>query len=255
MPEATNLAKIAEIETAFVSMWPGLETHWDGSWVWRFARGYTKRANSIQVFDPADDGDAPARLGALAARSRAAGIDPVFRQTPLAGPGVVNALDALGWSRFETSRILALDELSGSFGAAHEVEVVPARSGQWIADQCMLNGYGARTKETLSEMIALMPETSRGITIRDGNGAPAASVLAICHDGIAMFNNVVTAAHIRRSGLGRSAMGAALDAMADLGARRAAIHVVKGNVPAERLYEGLGFVEIGTYSYRKAGAP
>ena len=43
-------------ERAGLAAWPGIDVKWDGSWVRRAAGGYTKRANSVQCFDP-DDGE------------------------------------------------------------------------------------------------------------------------------------------------------------------------------------------------------
>ncbi len=239
-------------ETRFLDAWPALETRWDGAWVWRYARGFTKRANAIQCQERADDGDAEARLLRLAQWSHEAGIAPVFRQSPLAGPGIVNALDRLGWEKVELSRILYLEPLSAGFDSQHRTALSLRAGPAWIGPQCWLQGYDFETRRTLSEIIARMPDSATGITVFDSDNQPVASVLAVAVGDLAMFTNVVTAPTHRRLGLGRSAMGAALNAMADLGATRAVIHVSAGNAPAEALYAGFGFREIGTYIYRKA---
>ena len=83
-----------EIERATLLAWPALETIEDGSWTARFAQGYTKRANSVHSLHLADDDRASERIAHLAERYRERGLRPVFRVTPLAGPGIVAALDA-----------------------------------------------------------------------------------------------------------------------------------------------------------------
>jgi GNAT superfamily N-acetyltransferase len=243
--------ELVETETAFLDAWPALDTRWEGSWVWREARGYTKRANAIQCQDPCDDGNATERLTRLSAWSREAGIAPMFRQTPLCGPGVIAALDALGWADFEKSRILYLDRLAGDFPVAHRVAISLRAGPAWVGPQCALQGYDAKTARTLADIIARMPETAVGLTVLDDDGVPAASVLAVSVGGLAMFTNVVTSPRHRRQGFGRSAMGAVLNLMAGMDATRAAIHVSFGNSPAENLYAGFGFREIGTYQYRR----
>ncbi len=239
-------------ETRFLDAWPALETRWDGAWVWRYARGFTKRANAIQCQDRADDGDAEARLLRLAEWSREVGIAPVFRQSPLAGPGVIAALDRLGWEKVELSRILYLDTLAAGLSVSHRSALSLRAGPAWIGPQCRLQGYDPATRRTLSEIITRMPDSVTGITVFDSDNQPAASVLAVAVGDLAMFTNVVTSPHHRRQGLGRSAMAAALNAMAEMGATRAAIHVSAGNAPAEALYAGFGFREIGSYIYRKA---
>ena len=247
-------AALVAAETAFLDAWPALETHWDGAWVWRFANGFTKRANAIQCQDPNDSADAEARLSRLADLSRQAGIAPVFRETPLCGPELSATLDRLGWSRFEKSRILHLDRLRSDYAVDHRVAISLRAGPAWIRPQCALQGYDAATRRTLSAIIARMPETATGLTVFDADGAPAASVLAVSVGELAMFTNVVTSPAHRRAGFGRRVMGAAFNLMADAGATRAAIHVLSGNAPAEALYAGLGFTEIGTYCYRKPNA-
>ena len=251
---ADPLSAVRAAETAFLDAWPALDTRWDGTWVWRFARGFTKRANAFQCQDPGDDRDAEARLLRLAGWSREAGIAPVFRQTPLCGPGIVAALDALGWPAVEKSRILWLNDLTTRHEVLHRVAISLRAGPAWVAPQCALQGYDAASRMTLKDIVARMPDSATGLTVLDGDGAPAASVLAVMVDGIAMFTNVVTSPAHRRQGFGRSAMAAALNLMADAGATRSAIHVSHGNVPAEALYAGLGFREIGTYLYRKEPA-
>jgi len=58
------LPSAAVFERAGLKAWPGIEVEWDGTWVRRATNGYTKRANSVQSLDIADDANAPARLAA-----------------------------------------------------------------------------------------------------------------------------------------------------------------------------------------------
>ena len=61
---------VAALEAAFLTAWPAVRHVHDGAWIWREAGGFTKRANSAQSHDDADDADAPARLARCAALSR-----------------------------------------------------------------------------------------------------------------------------------------------------------------------------------------
>lgn len=244
--------ELVAAETGFLDAWPALETRWDGAWVWRYARGYTKRANAIQCQDPSDGADADARVQKLAQWSREAGIAPVFRETPLAPPDLVAALDRRGWPAVEQSRILFLDAMPSRVDVSCRVTLSLRAGPAWVTPQCALQGYDAATRRTLTDIIARMPDSATGITALDPDGRPAASVLGVAVCGLAMFTNVVTSPDHRRQGYARAAMGAALNAMADAGATRAAIHVSMGNVAAESLYAGFGFRQIGTYCYRKS---
>ena len=60
---------VSQIEGATLTAWPALKIAHDGLWLWRYARGYTKRANSIHCLDPSDGDYAEFRLNRLAALS------------------------------------------------------------------------------------------------------------------------------------------------------------------------------------------
>src|ERR1700712_3669552 len=108
-----DIPAVQRIEAATFTAWPSIASAMDGSWLARFARGFTKRSNSIQCLDPGDDGDAVTRLRRMEDLYPLNSLDPVFRVTPLAGRGVIAALDAEGWMPFEESRVLTMP-LSGA---------------------------------------------------------------------------------------------------------------------------------------------
>ncbi len=67
---------VHQIEAATLTAWPALQVAHDGLWLWRYARGYTKRANSIHCLDPSDGSYAEIRL------QRMAQLEPPARHPP-----------------------------------------------------------------------------------------------------------------------------------------------------------------------------
>ena len=61
---------VSQIEGATLTAWPALRQAQDGLWLWRYAQGYTKRANSIHCLDPSDGSYAELRLVRLAELSK-----------------------------------------------------------------------------------------------------------------------------------------------------------------------------------------
>lgn len=59
------------------------------------------------------------------------------------------------------------------------------------------------------------------------------------------IHNVAVAPEVRRRGLARRLLGVVLAWAARAGAERALLEVRAGNAPAQALYEGLGFREVG----------
>ena len=250
MAEEPVLPSILRIEAACLSAWPAIALVHDGGWLWRFAHGYSKRSNSFQSMDPSDDGDAEARILTLSALSRRHGIEPVFRVTPLAGPGVVAALDRLGWTKFDESRVLAMP-LGDVETPAGDVRLFNPGDPRWYRAEAGLAGYDARTVETLRTLLSLIAQESKGFVVHGRDGTPAAAALAVNAGGIGVYLNVVADRARRRQGFGRAVMQAALGWTLERGARHAAIQVMADNAPAIALYESLGFVEQYRYHYRR----
>lgn len=246
-----RLPSTLRLEAACLSAWPAIAVVHDGGWIWRFAQGYSKRSNSFQSLDPTDDGNAEARIDALSALSRRHGIEPVFRVTPLAGPGVIAALDRMGWTAFEESRVLAMGLAAPPVPAEGDVRWLNPGDPRWYRAEASLSGFDARTIETLKTLLSLIAYESKGIVVHGRDGTPAAAALAVNAGGIGIYNTVVVDKARRRQGLGSALMRAALAWTYEKGATAAAIQVVSNNAPAIALYERLGFVEQYRYHYRR----
>lgn len=245
------LPSILAIETACLSAWPSVKTIYEGSWIWRFAHGYTKRANSVQALDPADDGDAERRIALAAAQFARHGVTPIFRATPLAGPKVIEALDTGGWEAFEESRVLAMELGGASVDSDADVRLFEPTDPAWHRALTGMNGYSEASRASLRILLGLIAPEARGLVVYDRDGEPAAAALAIQSGGIGVYNNVVTRADARRAGHGRALMQRALAWTREAGATSAAIQVVSQNAPAVALYQSLGFSEVYRYHYRR----
>jgi GNAT superfamily N-acetyltransferase len=227
LPSAHNVAplspyprpSILHLETATFTAWPAITTAMDGMWLARFARGFTKRSNSIQCLDPDDDGDAVGRLRRMEDLYPLNSLDPIFRVTPLAGPGIIAALDSEGWAPFEESRVLAMP-LGGELAMPDGVDVLDGTDERYFDAFAEIAGHSRKTRETLSLIVNLIATPNAAIILRDRAGEPIATALAI------------------------NALGAA-------GATHAAIQVVSDNTPAVNLYTSLGFSEVYRYHYRQ----
>lgn len=250
MTALTHLA----VERATQLAWPALEEVRDGAWVARFARGYTKRANSIQSFDLADDANAGDRIEAFADRYRAAGLKPVFRVTPLAGPGVIAALDEKGWLPFETSLVLAMEFGDQVLPVATKARLFAANDPEWLTAQIRLSEYDPATTEALSAILDRLTVPAQGVLVYDESSRPVAAALAINAEGIAIFLNVVVDKGERGRGFGRAVMNAALNWTRENGAGHAAIQVLADNAQAVSLYRSLGFADAYSYHYRQPSA-
>ncbi|WP_171015707.1 GNAT family N-acetyltransferase [Devosia sp. FKR38] len=235
------------LERSGLAAWPGIEVEWDGAWVRRSANGYTKRANSVQCLDPADDANASARILAAADWYVARGLTPVFRVTPLTGPQTLAALDGLGWRAYDHSHVFAmpLDAVAADPRGADYDAFDPA----FLAVQRQLAGYGDSQMAGLTALLAALATPARGIVLSDGAGTPVASAIMTLADGIVVAGNVVTDPSQRRKGYGAAMMRTGLAWGHGADARYAMLNVQADNAGAQALYRGLGYVHQYDYHY------
>lgn len=236
------------IERAGLRCWPGLEAELDGAWIRRAANGYSKRANSVQSLDAADDGNAPARIEAARRWFAARSLPAVFRLTPLAGPGIVAALDAAGWRSIDASRLLAMELIS--MPADPRAKAYHPLDARFTEAQQRLAGLSEETVGKLAAVLRAIDVPARGMVLHAADGRALAASLVAVADGIVFTGNVVTDAAERRRGHGAAMMRAGLAWAHAEGARIAALNVAAGNLAAAALYRRLGYAAQYKYCYR-----
>lgn len=245
------LPDVEAFERASLRAWPSLEEKWDGGWVRRAAGGYTKRANSVQCFDPEDGEDADLRVISASSWMVIRGLKPVFRITPLSNPDLNETLDDAGWQSIDASHLLAM-ELGGHQPDA-EAQCLGVLDPVFLAAQQHLSGLSDEVTAKMSKVLAAFAVPATGVVLfRDGQ-AVASGLMAVA-DGIVLTGNVVTDPTRRRQGLGAAMMQSGLAWARGKGATIAALNVQADNAAAKALYAGLGYAHQYDYSYRIPGA-
>ncbi|MFN4210677.1 MAG: GNAT family N-acetyltransferase [Devosia sp.] len=245
-----TLPTVEAFERAGLEAWPGIEVKWDGSWVRRAAGGYTKRANSVQCFDPDDGEDADLRVISASTWMVIRGIKPVFRITPLAAPELIETLDEAGWQSIDRSHLFAM--ALGEQQPDPDARLLPVLDPAFLAAQQHLQGYSDATIDQMRSLLAAFVVPSTGIVLyRDGE--PVATGLMAVAGGIVITGNVVTDALRRRQGLGAAMMRTGLHWARAQGATVAALNVQADNPAGQALYASLGYEYQYDYTYRIPG--
>jgi GNAT superfamily N-acetyltransferase len=243
---------VSQIEGATLTAWPSLKQAHDGLWLWRYARGYTKRANSIHCLDLSDGAYAEQRLQRLVELSASHGIAPVFRVTPLTPPEIVDVLDGLQWEEFEPSIVMAMEMPDVDFPVEYTTRYFDPTDPEWYKAQGHMSGYSTETIEVLAQIIGQIACECQGVLVYHKAGLPVAAVLACVASGMGIYLNVVTHPSARGMGYGRAAMSAAINWVRSRGANHSALQVLGDNLPALNLYSSFGFGEVYPYTYRRA---
>jgi ribosomal protein S18 acetylase RimI-like enzyme len=241
-----------EFERAGLKAWPAVEVEWDGAWVRRASNGYSKRANSAQCFDPADDDNAPHRVAETRRWFEDRGLPAVFRVNLLTGPNLTAALDSANWDTVDHSRLMAMELPDFSTDVRGEVRGV--HDPEFLAVQQRLRTASDDEMAGLSAILNVLEVPAVGIVLRAEDGQAVSSALMAVADGIVITGNVVTDTQERRKGYAAAMMRTGLAWAAKEGARFAALNVAADNEAGLALYRSLGYRPQYDYAYRVEGS-
>jgi N-acetylglutamate synthase len=239
MPSA---ADVVALEAVAYELWRATEVEELDGWRLRFAHGFTGRANSVW---PNADGKL-----ALAERIERAeawyterGVPPMFQLTAAARPHDLDVtLVARGYG---------LRSSPVSVQTAPLEEVVarssgPAELSETLDDAWLDLWAGSRGFDRL-DVVRRLLEAGRSAFARVGDVAVGRGVAVDDWLGVTSMTTLPAA---QRRGYGRAILGALARWAVSLGCTRALLQVEHGNVPAQRLYAGAGFVPHHDYHYR-----
>ncbi|MGE3914378.1 MAG: GNAT family N-acetyltransferase [Hyphomicrobiaceae bacterium] len=238
---------VRELEERAFNAWPALQTLLCGGWVIRLSEGYTKRANSINAWQPAHSlPDILAHAGPIYA---ARGLPCIVRLTPLASPGDDAFLAARGFTAADETLVMtaALSAQPRPADPSIVVEHVPAPA--WLDGFAAANAVPAGRRAVHDRMVGNVPPPAAFARLEQ-DGRTLAWGLAVVERGMAGLFDIVTLPGARRQGLGRRLVEGLLAWSGEQGASQAYLQVVAANEPAIALYRRLGFTEAYRYHYR-----
>jgi len=140
-----RLSMVRRMEAVGFRAWPASSVHYDGSWAVRLTASHpSRRLNSINPLDPADNREIEQRIARIEKRFKAYERPIVFRMSPLAPAELEAHLNAMGWTRADETRVLAapLDQIDLESG----YELLPVRDiGRFVDAAITLHGLNAST--------------------------------------------------------------------------------------------------------------
>ena len=266
----TNTFLARRIEEASLNAWPALQQIFLDGWILRFAKGFTKRSNSVVPLYPALNSNYSTAASAeadliekirycenLYARER---LKTVFRLTSIqeqfAGGGEIDRtrLDQLlhnrGYSQEETSLVLSLALKPAPVirpSTDPQLNMLPL--DEWLKVYCQLTGM-PEPAQSLHGVILKSIAGECGLGVITVNNQAVACGLAVVERELVGLFDIFTAADMRGQGFGGRIVDGLLDWALDQGATRAYLQVEAENEPATALYRRLGFSEIYRYWYR-----
>ena len=222
-----------------------------GDWLIRFAEGLSRRANSVNPLRPTGS-DIATAIAAAERLYPAQGLPPIFRIPSIADPAFDADLTAQGYTS-EGESLVLYAPLAAAAEVAPDpaVRLLPAPEPMWCEAMFALQGHSAAQRNIYRRIVAAIAIPARFALLAVGE-RPVALAYGALHDGLLVYESVVTDPAQRRRGLARRLIGALAAWAREEGAEGLSLQVEASNTPARALYTGFGFTELYRYHYRRA---
>lgn len=232
-----ELARLFEVVD---QTWPAARRWTEGGWTLRDGQNGGKRVSAASIVRP--DADI----------SRAEDAMRAMDQTPLfmlrQDDDVLDQkLAAKGYQIVDpvTLYILPIEQLT-------DIQIPPVTAFEiWEPLAIMLEIWakGGIGPDRINVMRRAAQKTA---ILSRWNEKPGGVAFAAIHDGVCMVHAVEVLKHQRGMGVGQWMMRRAALWAQNLGATHMSVLCTKANVPANRLYQRLGFAPVGDYHYRQS---
>jgi ribosomal protein S18 acetylase RimI-like enzyme len=237
------------IEEVSLNAWPALQHVFFDGWILRFAKGYTKRANSINpLFDSRlDIAEKVVRCERLYAER---GLPPVFRLTPFVlPPDLDQFLDRRHYKRIDQTHVQHFELKGQGIAVDSSVKLHDETLDDWLEIFCRLSGVPVARHQAHKEILQAIPSGRLLAVLTDSSQIVACGLGVLEHDYFGLFD-LVTDSQERNKGYGAKLVFCMLRWAQEHGATHVYLQVMSSNTPARHLYAKLGFQDVYQYWYR-----
>jgi GNAT superfamily N-acetyltransferase len=242
------------IEEAALRSWPALREELYDGWLLRLARGYTKRANSVNPAYPSSIG--LEEKVETCERFYAREDQPcIFRMTPFSHPVELDRfLEERDYRKMGTTLVLYRHLQDWRPNTAAAVDLSEADLDEWMAAFRSFTGSSDEEQDVHRTILSMIGGRRMLGSLID-SGRPVACGVGVIDDGYLGLFDIVTDPQQRGRGYGTTLIAGLLGWAQESGGRHAYLQVVESNEPALRTYAKFGFEEVYRYWYRASRCP
>ena len=237
------------IEEAALNAWPAPRQMVYDGWLLRFAGGYTKRANSVNVHAPShlplDE-----KICHCEAVYAAQGLPLIFRLPEfLTTKELEEALTRHGYAPFNPTLVMG-SEISTSNEITEGCVIEELSMDAWISLRAALTET-PRTQWEMHRSILNVIVPQKALMGLSFEGSPVSCGMAVLEEDLLGYFSIYTTASARRRGFGQMMMYALTNWGLERGASFGYLQVEGDNFAAQTMYDKLGFKTCYKYSYYK----
>ncbi|NTV91602.1 MAG: N-acetyltransferase, partial [Clostridiales bacterium] len=228
-------------------------------WVIRLADGYTRRSNSVYpLYKNIDNASLDEKINYCQKVYSDKALPTLFR---LSSAGEHDLLDAklaeCGYLKDDEAALRVMDLAGFEAGRYLKITEHEDMHIEYPVSEKWLDGYFycSGAEDSPNRIIAKkLHENMTGRTIhvmKQVGGKPAGCGVGIIERDFVGVFSIIVHKEQRGKGYGLEIMAAILGEAVANGADKAYLQVLAGNIPAEKMYDKLGFHELYRYWYRK----
>ena len=226
---------------------PSFDYQFYDGWLLRFAEGYSKRANSVNMLYPSTI-DLEKKIDECERRYVAAHLASVFKIIKGEHTQIDSILERRGYE-IATPTDLEILPLEKTNFTERDCLWFDEPDKDWLDFWTTFEKYNQYVKKTAIRVIQKIQNKALYVElIKDGKCVGCAS--SVMENGYAIIGNVVVDEKHRGKGYGRILCESLLSLLKKKGIHTAYLQVVQTNTPAVKLYASLGFKKIYSYWYR-----
>lgn len=237
------------IEELSLNHWQPLSTLLYDGWILRFAKGYTKRANSVNPIYYSTY-DLNQKIEECEKLYLDNDLRPTFKITPFVKPeNLDDILDEKAYSLIDYTSVQTL-ELDGVIDpTVHSVKLDGNINIDWLDTFCRLNQVEEKNKDTMIKMLSNITTKKCFISLYNQEEVVACGLGVIEREYIGLYD-IVTDIKFRNQGFGEQLILNLLKWGKENGAKSSYLAVLLNNNSALKLYSKIGYSEVYRYWYR-----
>jgi len=242
-----NQEFIAQIEDAALNAWPSPRQMVYDGWLLRFTGGESKRVNSVNI-RYASSLPLSEKIAFCERIYDSQSLPVLFRcPEPLTTAKLSNALSSSGYLGFDTTYVLGR-EITQPVNLPSGIEMREMAAEEWIRLRAGLYGKRVEAFEIHAGILQVIVPKKVLLGLFAGD-QPVACGMGVVQGHLLGYFSIFTGNSARRNGFGSAAMTALTRWGAARGAKFGYLQVEGDNLPAQAMYEKLGFGMLYRYSY------